>query len=403
MKAGMDSKMDDIIQNNNALDALPFLVWLSGETKAFDFVNAQWLNYTGRGLNAEAVGAWLPGLHPGDSAASFESYSNAFDRREAVLLKCRIRNKEGKYNWFTGEAAPRYDEHGHFLGYAGAFVQLLPGSSAAELEATVASQALALKELHEKLADKKVAQERNNAELESFTYIASHDLQEPLRKIQSFSKMIMAKDSANFSDAGKDYFSRIMMAAERMQRLIDDLLSYSGTRVSDISFEEADLGKVLNEVITNFQEVIEEKKALVECGTLPTLPVIRFQVHQLFTNVLANALKFSRTDVPVIIRISATQVNSDQIHSIEDVRPGTYWQISFSDNGIGFEQQYENRIFELFQRLHGKNEYVGTGIGLAICKKIVHNHHGHITATGRPGEGSVFNIYLPVTGTTSQV
>jgi signal transduction histidine kinase len=126
-------------------------------------------------------------------------------------------------------------------------------------------------------------------------------------------------------------------------------------------------------------------------------------VHQLFTNVLANALKFSRTDVPVIIRISATQVNSDQIHSIEDVRPGTYWQISFSDNGIGFEQQYENRIFELFQRLHGKNEYVGTGIGLAICKKIVHNHHGHITATGRPGEGSVFNIYLPVTGTTSRV
>ncbi len=398
----MNTRVESMIQNNKAFDTLPLLVWSSREDKTFDFVNAEWLKYTGRSLGAEPSEDWQSVIHPEDAAGIFHSYTNGFDNRERVQLRCRIRNKEGIYHWFWGEAAPRYDQHGGFLGFAGAFMQVPAGEINAYLETTVTEQSLALKELKEKFADKTLAQERNNAELESFTYIASHDLQEPLRKIQSFSKMIMAKDAGSFSESGKNYFSRIMMAAERMQRLIDDLLSYSNTRVSDISFEEADLNTVLEEVKANFQEVIEEKNARVECGDLPTLPVIRFQLHQLFTNVLANALKFSRIDVPVSIKISATHVEVDQVYSIEDLRPGDYWQISFADNGIGFEQQYENRIFELFQRLHGKNEYIGTGIGLAICKKIVHNHNGFMTATGEPGIGSVFNIYLPVGKETAQ-
>ncbi len=396
----MDTKDIGIMQNTNELDALPFLVWLSRKDKLFDFVNAYWLNYTGRSLENELGEGWLASLHPEDAPGCMQAYSRAFDNRENLHIRCRLKNKEGAYHWFCGEAAPRHGYHGEFLGYAGGFMQVPGEELPVELETTIAAQSESLKHLHQKLADKKLEQERNNAELESFTYIASHDLQEPLRKIQSFSKMIMAKDSDNLSGSAKDYFSRIMTAAERMQRLIDDLLSYSGTRVSDISFDKSDLNIVLNEVLLNFQEIIEEKKAIVEAGALPTIPVIRFQLHQLFTNILANALKFCRQDVPVIIKISSQVVTADQIRSNEEVKPGDYWQISFEDNGIGFEQQYENRIFELFQRLHGKNEYVGTGIGLAICKKIVHNHHGHITATGRPGEGSVFNIYLPVEGTT---
>jgi light-regulated signal transduction histidine kinase (bacteriophytochrome) len=187
-----------------------------------------------------------------------------------------------------------------------------------------------------------------------------------------------------------------MTAAERMQRLIDDLLIYSGTNVSEVSYVDTDLNAVLIEVQQNLQEVIEEKGAVITAGKLPVLPVIQFQVNQLFTNIIANALKFSRANVPLTINISASVVEAEEINSIEEVKPGKYCKISFADNGIGFEQQYEKRIFELFQRLHGKNEYIGTGIGLAICKKIVHNHHGYITAIGKPGEGSVFNIYLPV-------
>ncbi len=392
----MDTTFESMIQKNNKLDDLPFLVWSSGKDKLFDFVNAQWLKYTGRALENEIGQGWFSSVHPEDAAANWQVYSNAFENRENFRVNCRIRSADGVYHWFCGEAAPRFDPEGVFMGFAGGFMQLPEAKLPAQLETTLEAHSDALKQLQQKLADKNLEQERNNAELESFTYIASHDLQEPLRKIQSFSKMILAKDGDNLSGSAKDYFSRIMAAAERMQRLIDDLLSYSGTRVSDISFEQADLNTVLNEVKSTFREIIEEKNAVIESGLLPTLPVIRFQVHQLFTNVLANALKFCRTNTPVVIKISAVIVPAEQINSVEEVKPGNYWCISFADNGIGFEQQYENRIFELFQRLHGKNEYVGTGIGLAICKKIVHNHHGHITATGQPGKGSVFNIYFPV-------
>jgi light-regulated signal transduction histidine kinase (bacteriophytochrome) len=338
----------------------------------------------------------MESIHQEDLAVLTDLYHAASKGRKEVHVKCRIKSKEGNYNWFSGNIAPRINDDAVFLGYAGCFMPIPAAEIPAHLEARLAEQTLALKALNEKLAERNLEQDRNNAELESFTYIASHDLQEPLRKIQSFSKLIMAKDSANLSGPAKDYFSRIMTAAERMQRLIDDLLSYSGTNVSEVSFIDTDLNAVLIEVQQNLQEVIEEKGAVITAGKLPVLPVIQFQVNQLFTNIIANALKFSRANVPLTINISASVVEAEEINSIEEVKPGKYCKISFADNGIGFEQQYEKRIFELFQRLHGKNEYIGTGIGLAICKKIVHNHHGYITAIGKPGEGSVFNIYLPL-------
>lgn len=391
----MQVKTGSTAEISRALDSVPLMLWLSGKDKSFEFFNDGWVQFTGRFISELTGDGWLESVHADDLPGFVSLYNASFDDNKEFQLQIRIKDKDGAYSWFAGSAAPRFDEDGAFLGYAGGFTRMSPGEAVAKLEASLAGQTLALQKLTDKLTEKNLEQERNNAELESFTYIASHDLQEPLRKIQSFSKLIMAKDSANFSDSAKDYFSRILTAAERMQRLIDDLLSYSGTNVSEVSFVATDLNAVLKDVLQNFQEFIEEKQAVIEAAELPVIRVIPFQINQLFTNIIANALKFSKADGPIKIKINAVLVTEKNIQSTEEVKPNSYWNISFTDNGIGFEQQYESRIFELFQRLHGKNEYIGTGIGLAICKKIAHNHNGYITAIGKPGEGSVFNIYLP--------
>ncbi len=249
--------------------------------------------------------------------------------------------------------------------------------------------------LRETLAAKNLELERNNEELESFSYIASHDLQEPLRKIQSFSKLILGKEEDNLSAETKDYFARTISAAARMQNLIKALLSYSNANKAEIKFILTDLNSIVEEAKSNLAELLEEKKAVVESDTLPRLTVVPIQLLQLFSNIIHNAIKYSKKDTTPHIKITATLILEEEIKKEYPAQKGKYWKISIADNGIGFEQQYEHKIFELFQRLHGRADYEGTGIGLAICKKIMHNHLGFITAQGKSGIGSVFNLYLP--------
>lgn len=250
--------------------------------------------------------------------------------------------------------------------------------------------------MNEVLTKKNLELKHNNAELESFTYIASHDLQEPLRKIQSFSKLILTKELANLSATSNDYFSRIIAAAQRMQHLIDALLNYSSSNSLDNQSLPTDLNGIIDEVIYNLNDIIEEKKAIIEKADLPKLNVVQVQFYQLFSNIISNALKYSRPHIVPLIKISANIIAADEIKTGTTDKKGKYWKITIADNGIGFDQQYEFKIFELFQRLHGRNEYEGTGIGLAICNKIVHNHNGFIVAAGHPGVGAEFAIYLPI-------
>ncbi|MEO8150279.1 MAG: PAS domain S-box protein [Bacteroidia bacterium] len=253
----------------------------------------------------------------------------------------------------------------------------------------VTKDVLASKELK----TKNVELENANAELASFSYVASHDLQEPLRKIQGFSKRISDKEAEHLSDTAKDYFNRINAAAQRMQKLIESLLSFSRTNTVEIVFVKTDLNQTLNEVKAALHETIKEKNAVIESQQLPTLNAVPVQMHQLFLNLIGNALKYSKHDVAPLIKITAEQATINEIAG-RVKQNGTFWKIVISDNGIGFEQQYENKIFELFQRLHGKTEYEGTGIGLAICKKIVQSHNGIITATGQTGIGATFTFFL---------
>ena len=237
--------------------------------------------------------------------------------------------------------------------------------------------------------------EQINKELESFTYMASHDLQEPLRKVKTFTNFILEKEPHQFSVTTKDYFSRIVSAADRMQHLIEALFDYS--RVNDPKTflrENIDLNSLLTEVKNDLNDLIREKKAHIEYSDLPNLKVIPLQFHQLFSNLITNSLKYSRQGFDPEISIMYEKVPRQEI-GMDTPFPYIH-KISFIDNGIGFDQQYAEKIFEIFQRLHGKMEYSGTGIGLAICKKIIQNHYGIIRASGESGIGARFEIFLPI-------
>lgn len=252
-----------------------------------------------------------------------------------------------------------------------------------------------LKSLNNILVKKNDELEQLNEELSSFSYVASHDLQEPLRKIRTFTNLIAEKDADKLSPTAKEYFSRITAAVMRMQKLIEALLSYSRTNISEAHYELTDLNKLVEETKNDLNEMIKEKNVVIESCKLPSVKILPLQFHQLFLNIVGNAIKYSKPDMPPHIKITAELTDGTDIAKLGANVQQHYWKLSFVDNGIGFDQQYENKIFELFQRLHGKNEYPGTGIGLAICKKIVQNHSGYITATGKSGIGSTFNIYIP--------
>jgi len=249
--------------------------------------------------------------------------------------------------------------------------------------------AMAVNEMTEQLT-------RSNLELGQFAHVASHDLQEPLRKIQSFSDRIAAKDGDKLSTDTKDYFLRMKNAANRMQLLIDNLLSYSRINKSETNLQNVDLNRLLMRTKDEFRDLIDEKKAVVTSDALPVMRVTEFQFQQLFSNLLSNSLKYHSDETAPHVKVSYALVKGENnITTASSNGKGRFHKISFTDNGIGFEQQYSEKIFDLFQRLHGRQEYTGTGIGLTICKKIVENHNGFITATGHPGKGATFDIYIP--------
>lgn len=239
--------------------------------------------------------------------------------------------------------------------------------------------------------------ELNNKELQAFNYVASHDLQEPLRKIQTFLSRLEDKEQDNLSESGKKYVERIHNAAGRMRLLIDDLLQYSRTNKSDEVLKDSNINKLLEDAQQDLAEVIVSKNATIKVDKIPNMKVIPFQIQQLFGNLIGNSLKYSVKDREPVITITYHQVSSKDDENLSKGLFDEYHKIVISDNGIGFEQSYADKIFTLFSRLHNKDEYSGTGIGLSICRKITDNHSGFIFAKGEPNKGAAFSVYLPVT------
>ncbi len=236
---------------------------------------------------------------------------------------------------------------------------------------------------------------RSNAELEQFAYIASHDLQEPIRKISIFTQML-ENSIPNINDKSKDFISKIYNSTDRMTNLIRDVLAFSKISQDENSFESTELSSVIKSVETDFDLLINQKQATIIYSELPILHAIPSQMNQLFNNLMSNALKFSIPTVHPIIKISSSIAKSDILSNHPQLdRNKKYHHIIFADNGIGFDQEHADKIFKIFQRLHAKTEFEGTGIGLSICRKIVHTHQGHISASIGENGGAVFNILLP--------
>ncbi|NOY57998.1 MAG: PAS domain S-box protein [Calditrichaeota bacterium] len=284
---------------------------------------------------------------------------------------------DGNESWVSGTKVPLPDENGKIIGIFGITRDITERKRTEE----------SLKIFTEKLMAR-------NKELQEFAFIASHDLQEPLRKVRAFGDRLWAKYSDELGEQGHDYLLRMQNAAARMQTLIDDLLAYSCITIKDRPLVKTDLSRIVREVLKDFQIQIENVGAAVQLEKLPVISADPLQMRQLFQNLISNALKYHRQGVAPIIRIY-NGTTGDKNSSDQEPLANGFHHIRVEDNGIGFEQKHADRIFAVFQRLHTRDSYQGTGMGLTICRKIVEHHGGSITAKSRPGEGATFTIKLP--------
>ena len=252
-----------------------------------------------------------------------------------------------------------------------------------------------MEQSHEELKLYAKKLERSNKELQDFASVASHDLQEPLRKIQAFSDRLKSRCAAAIDDQGRQYLDRIQNAAGRMQTLINDLLTYARVATKAQPFVPTDLVSITREVVSDLEARIEQVNGRVELGDLPQVDADPLQLRQLMQNLIGNSLKYRRPDVPPVVSIYSNHL-SGNASKAPDACTGPYCQIVVEDNGIGFDEVYSEKIFTIFQRLHGRTEYEGTGVGLAVCRKIVERHGGTITARSTPGTGSTFTVTLPM-------
>ncbi|MCW3110895.1 MAG: signal transduction histidine kinase with CheB and CheR [Segetibacter sp.] len=380
----------------NMANNVPVMLWVAETNESFTFVNKTWLAFTGRSLNKETGIGWTEGIYKDDLDIVLSTYHSSFGEKKPFNIEYRMKRYDGAYRWILNSAVPTYDANGAFSGYTGSCIEIHTKKLLnEELEKRV------LERTHE-LQEANVNLERSNSDLAQFAYVASHDLQEPLRKIITFSTRLKERFLNLIPQQGKDYIEKISFSSERMRNLIDDLLNFSRITRFEKKFVKTDLNKVVKDVLSDFDLLIQEKNAVLKINKMPVVEAVPFQMNQLFNNLLSNALKFaSRSSVPTI-SIKCRRLTAEDLKNYNQLeKTNQYYEITFSDNGIGFSQEFADQIFIIFQRLNDKEDYPGTGIGLALCRKIVRNHGGEIIAKSEEGKGTTFYIILPVKQVTA--
>ncbi|HVF96474.1 MAG TPA: ATP-binding protein [Flavisolibacter sp.] len=336
---------------------------------------------------------YLAHLHPEDKDFVNTTIQQAFANKVFPDFTHRIKLSDGTEKIIQARGDIVTDESGNVVRMIGT-AQDITDAQKAQQQIVERSQEL----------------ENTNAELQKFAYVASHDLQEPLRKIMTFTSLLERELNGNISDEGKAYMQKIVQSSGRMQHLIDDILQFSSLRATGEAYILTDLNSVVKQVLSDMEVRIQSTGAVINVEELPAIEAIPSQMGQLFQNLISNAVKFKRDDEGVQVDITCRIIPAEEVKSYGWIDEKTsalggysyswsrerFARIVVKDNGIGFNESYAEKIFEIFQRLHSAKTYEGTGIGLAICKKIVDNHHGIITASGQPGKGAAFTIILPL-------
>ncbi|CAM3530446.1 PAS domain-containing protein [Flavobacterium chungbukense] len=369
-------------------DSMPQLIWTSDTLGNLNYFNETYYTYSGVSKEEIEKNGWLQIVHPDDREENVKLWMESVKSGNDFLFIHRLKRYDGDYRWQLSRAISQLDENGKIQMWVGTSTDIEEQKNFTNrLEEQILERTTQLELKNRDLVNM-------NIELQSFAYISSHDLQEPLRKIQTFASRLADLDEQNISAIAKTYLSRIEMSAKKMQNLIQDLLTYSRTNSAERVFTKVKVDTIAEEVVSDFSERIEEKNAVVEYSNLGEATVIQFQFRQLLHNLVENALKFSKPGIPPHVKISMEKIDGKLLPNAE-FKDKTYFHLQVSDNGIGFELIYKEKIFEVFQRLNTESEYKGTGIGLAIVKKIVENHKGIISVSSEKGKGSVFNIYIP--------
>jgi two-component system CheB/CheR fusion protein len=369
---------EEYIRNiaNNA----PVMVWTSDKKGNRNFFNQTWLEFTGKSQEELEAQDWKTTINPVDREAFLKTYYAAVQARQPFHAEYRLQRHDGAYRWVMSYAKPMINPGGGYEGFIGTITE-------------IHDQRAINEELERRVMERTISLEQTNNSLQQFAFISSHDLQEPSRKIRTFINLIRNKDLP--PDQVRQYLDKINEASERMTALIRSILDYSRLPMAESPLEMVDLNNVLDQVLHDFELLIEEKQIDILRDPLPIIRANAFQMSLLFSNLISNAIKFS--DVNPRIEIRGEVVPSAALKKIAKVDPALTWlQLSVIDNGIGFDIAYKDKIFELFQRLHGRNEYAGTGIGLSIVKKIINQHHAYIDVISAPGKGSRFIIWFPM-------
>ncbi|MBI2722419.1 MAG: PAS domain-containing protein [Bacteroidetes bacterium] len=352
------------------LQTLPQITWTNLPNGEVNFFNDNWYAYTGLTIDESKGDKWQAVIHPDDLAKMTKDFEHALKTGEVFVSEHREKRYDGEYRWHLSRANPIKNEQGEITLWVGT--------------ATDIHEQKTIAEKLEKLVSQRTQQlERSNEDLQQFAHVASHDLKEPLRKIKIFTSRVQEEFKNAIPAQANEFLDKITGASSRMQAMIDGILTFSSVNSSEQKVEAVDLNAIILNAESDLEILISQKKATIKASTLPKPEGSSVLLYQLFYNLINNALKFSSPKRPPVITISAQQ-------------KGQFVEIKVSDNGIGFEAVYDHRIFETFVRLHSKDTYEGTGLGLALCKKIAERHGGKITAEGEVDKGATFIITLPL-------
>lgn len=361
------------------LESLPQIAFTIKNNGEIEYVNKRWYEYS-------PTIQQFPDTHP-DSTFALDHWKDLLTAGTEISTEVRLKNLlSQEYRHFSLKIIP-VKQGDTIIKWLGTF------SDIHQQKLTNETLELKVQERTSELSTKNQELETTNHELQQFAWVVSHDLKEPLRKIQAFCGIIRDKFLKGNEEA-ESYLQRTISSSNRMSTLINDLLDFSRLSVSTL-FKPTPLNTIIDELFQDFDTSIHEKKAIVKRGDLPVIEAVPTQIRQIFQNLISNALKFSRKDVPPVISITSQLIEKKSLDSPASPN-GEFCKIMVTDNGIGFNEKYLDRIFVIFQRLNNRTAYEGTGIGLAIAKKIVDKHNGLITATSKENEGSTFTIILPI-------